>query len=241
ANHGNDYAWMIAAMWDLEQAVRSVLSYVDSSSALAWDNTLLIVTSDHSNSFMRLDPERIPARGMLPAMEWDGENWSYPDGDVSYGCCEHTNELVTIAARGPVRALELLRSLEGLPPAPASGELLDNTHVFRVLAGCADLDGEPVRHLILVIGDGMNLEHERAASLYLYGDDHSLAWHSDSLFPYRNWCTTWDIDTYDRYARLAGAPAWDPVDFDPALGYDTGLGGMEPLTGSREYFLTPLP
>jgi len=39
----------------------------------------------------------------------------------------------------------------------------------------------PAKNIILFIGDGMHLQHEIAASNYLFGEDFSLAWHS---FPY---------------------------------------------------------
>ena len=105
----------------------------------------------------------------------------------------------------------------------------------------AEQDPEPVTHLILILGDGMDLEHEIAASGYLYGEPDRLAWHSDSLFRFRGWCTTWDVDTYNRYAREAGAPTYDREDFDPDLGYSVSRGGIRPLEGFEEYFLTPLP
>ena len=83
----------------------------------------------------------------------------------------------------------------------------------------------PRRHVILIIGDGMQLEHEIAASRYLYGTDDGMSWHR---FPYQGYCSTWDIDAYDAYAAAAGARPYAPDDFDPRLGYDPARGGVAP-------------
>ena len=86
------------------------------------------------------------------------------------------------------------------------------------------VDGER-RHVILFIGDGMQLEHEIAASRYLTGTDDGLVFHG---FPYNNYVTTWDVTTYNRHAWSEGADPYDPNDFDPTLGYDPARGGEAP-------------
>jgi len=235
ANHHNHYTWMIGAMWDLEEAARMVMNYVDTSSVLDWDNTLVILTADHSNSFMRLTGDPVLGLGELPEMAGADPFWAYPGGEVVYGCAQHTNELVSFHGRFPERVIPLVESMEGSPPAPG-GRLLDNTHIFQLITGAADME-LPVPHVILIIGDGMNLAHEIAASRYLYGTDDGMAWQDERLFPYSNWCTTWDIDTYDRYAAAAGVEPYSPDSFDPAIGYDPQRGGLEPLQGERDYFL----
>ena len=229
ACHHNDYSWMIGAMWDLDRTVASVMEYIDTSTVLNAGNTLVVVTSDHANGYLRLFGRQPPAPGELPE-----------EGSVSWGCDVHTNEPVTLAAAGPERALDLLRSLEGSPPAPAATGFLDNTHIYDALAGCASLD-EPVPHLVLVIGDGMSPQVERAAGIYLHGEPRSLAWQDSTLFPYRALCTTWDVDTYNRYARWLGRRSYTEDGIDPALGYDVERGGRAPGEGDRDYYLTPLP
>jgi alkaline phosphatase len=235
ANHHNHYTWMIGAMWDLEEAAGAVMNYVDTSSVLDWDNTLVILTADHSNSFMRLTDDPVLGLGELPVMTGEDPEWAYPGGEVVYGCTQHTNELVSIHGRFPERVMPIVDSLEGKPPAPG-GRLLDNTHIFHLITGAADME-LPVTHVILIIGDGMNLAHEIAASRYLYGTDDGMAWQDDQRFPYSNWCTTWDIDTYDWYAAEAGVEPYSPAFFDPVIGYDPERGGFEPLQGERDYFL----
>lgn len=124
--------------------------------------------------------------------------------------------------------------LAGLILAAAAGVVL----VAFVSSG--DL---PFRHVILFVGDGMQLENEIAASRYLYGADHALAWHG---FPGRFVVSTWDVTTYDRFAWRAQRPRYERKVFFPELGYDISRGGSRPypdqLTGiDNAYFLTPLP
>ncbi|NTU49073.1 MAG: hypothetical protein HGA84_08750, partial [Syntrophobacteraceae bacterium] len=81
------------------------------------------------------------------------------------------------------------------------------------------------KHVILFVGDGMQLEHEVAASRYLYGGDAKLSFHQ---LPYKNSATTWDVTTYNRYAKLLGQAPYDPSQIIPTIGYDPLKGGFEP-------------
>ena len=64
ANHANDYRWMIGAMWDLDEAVRAAVEFVDRpGDDITWANTLLIVTSDHVTGSMRLNDGKRPGQG----------------------------------------------------------------------------------------------------------------------------------------------------------------------------------
>lgn len=99
------------------------------------------------------------------------------------------------------------------------------------------------RHIILFVGDGMHLEHENAASLYLYGRENALSFHK---LEYRGFVATWDVTTYNRYAFAGGLPPYDPKGFIPTIGYDPSQGGFEPYPANRTfiddaYFLTKLP
>lgn len=86
-------------------------------------------------------------------------------------------------------------------------------------------DPQLVTHIILFIGDGMQLAHEIAASRYLFGQDDALVFHR---FPYRGYVTTWDINTYNYWARRSEAPTFNPDHFLPWLGYDISKGGIQP-------------
>ncbi|HMA92346.1 MAG TPA: hypothetical protein VKP30_06650 [Polyangiaceae bacterium] len=82
------------------------------------------------------------------------------------------------------------------------------------------------RNVILMIGDGMQLEDEIAISRYLYGTDDGLLRHS---FPHQGYVTTWDVTSYNKYAALAGKPSYDPTDYDPIIGYDPAQAGVLPF------------
>jgi len=130
ANHAADYAWMVGAMHQLDEAVKAVVSYVDDpATALGWENTLLIVTADHANGYMRFDPARVLGRGDLPAQQ-PGVPPTYPGGEVAYRAPgAHTNEPVTIHAAGT--GARLFLEYEGLHHRFT--RLIDNTMVFEVM------------------------------------------------------------------------------------------------------------
>ena len=144
ANHAGDYRWMIGAMWDLDEAVRAAVEFVDrAGDGVTWDNTLLIVTSDHATGSMRLDDARRPGKGRLPAqapgMCPDRMSWcpGYPGGEVGYGSTGHLNEPVSIYAMGDAGLTKHLRQFEGAwyPCTP----LIDNTHLFHAMTNAAGI------------------------------------------------------------------------------------------------------
>ena len=98
-----------------------------------------------------------------------------------------------------------------------------STFAIKSLAG--NNDSKLVRHIILFIGDGMQLAHEVAASRYLFGRDDRLIFHG---FPYRGNVTTWDVNTYNYWAKKHNAPAFEPRRIQPWLGYDVSEGGIYP-------------
>ena len=146
ANHGNDYARMVGTTWDLHTAVKQIIAYVDQGGDdLHWGNTLLVVTADHGNSYMRLtgDPElgkgdlplQVPPEGYDVCGAYKTPFCEYPDGEVTYGVGEHTNELVRLYARGG--AAHLFDRFEG-EWYPCT-DIMDNTQVYRTLMMAAGL------------------------------------------------------------------------------------------------------
>lgn len=143
SNHANNYRNMIGGMWDLDRAIRAIEAYVDQpGDDIDWSNTVLIVTSDHANSFMRIDVSRKLAKGEFPLQQARpegstyGSSIVYPNGEVTYGVDangvdSHFNEPVTLYAKGPESVLALFRSWEGTWYAGTN--LLDNTQIFRVM------------------------------------------------------------------------------------------------------------
>jgi alkaline phosphatase len=134
ANHANDYAGMIGGVHDLDDAVRAAEAFVDlPGDDVSWDNTLVVVTADHGNGLMRLTGAPALGIGTLPAQA--GPPWTYPGGEVTWATTGHTNELVTLAARGA--GADLFSTLRGARyPGTA---IIDNTDIFAVLRQAAGL------------------------------------------------------------------------------------------------------
>jgi alkaline phosphatase len=98
--------------------------------------------------------------------------------------------------------------------------------VFLAPARLPGPDDHPsVRNVILFIGDGMSVASETAAARYLYGTDTGLAWHA---FAGHAYVATWDATAYNRNAKAAGSPPYNPRAFNPRLGYDTRREGAAP-------------
>jgi len=98
--------------------------------------------------------------------------------------------------------------------------------------------GPVAEHIILLIGDGMNIEHEIATSRYLYGKDFELSFHK---LPYKANVSTWDVTTYNHWAAALGMSPYSPDAIKPTLGYDPAKGGKKPyplgpeLSGAEDY------
>jgi alkaline phosphatase len=229
-NHGNDYENMIGGVYDLEIAVTEAENYIGSGvSGIDWSNTLVIVTSDHSNSYLRAQEEL--GEGDLPAQSGK----SYPDGEVSYGTGGHTNELVSVSARGAGATYfgELAGQIyEGT-------EIIDNTQIYDAMMNAATEAG--AEHIILFIGDGMNIEHEIAGSRYLYGEDFGLTWHDWGALEdgWTGYASTWDVSAYNKYATTAGVATYSESTYDPEIGYDPEQGGDTPYPVAMTFSGTP--
>lgn len=117
--------------------------------------------------------------------------------------------------------------------------LLALTMATSSLVGCgttATTNDTAVKNVILIIGDGMQLEHERAANNYLFGN------YTEGLsfwkYPYQAQSSTWDVTTYNKYATASGKAPWSAATstpeatktFDVLLGYDPARGGQTPLS-----------
>jgi alkaline phosphatase len=127
SNHSNDFSRMIGCMWDLDRAVRAISAFIDrADDTVDWSNTLLLVTADHANSYMRFNTTL--GAGDLPTQI----GASYPDGQISYATGSHTAELVTLRARG--NGADSLRDFAtqfpGLP-------IVDNTSVYQLSLAAA--------------------------------------------------------------------------------------------------------
>ena len=77
------------------------------------------------------------------------------------------------------------------------------------VSGVFEVQAKDAKHIILLIGDGMNIEHEIATSRYLYGKDFELSFHK---LPYQANVATWDVSTYKDWS----GGSYDPNAIDPS-------------------------
>ncbi len=155
ANHADDYKGLMGGMWDLDLAVKAVEAFIDQpGDGVDWSNTLVIITSDHGNSYMRINTAMKLAKGKLPQQNplSDGGaasgyatnvSYYYPGGEITYGfdgngLNSHTNEPVTVYARGA--GTQSLTALEGAW-YPGT-KLLDNTHIYKAMLDWLELTDE---------------------------------------------------------------------------------------------------
>ena len=114
-------------------------------------------------------------------------------------------------------------------------QILSATLMASVSMGClADSDAKQAKHIILLVGDGMNIEHEIAAGRYLFGKDFALSFHN---LPYQGNQATWDVTTYEYWS----GGKYDQKAIVPTIGYDPAKGGKVPyplgpeLPGAEAY------
>lgn len=138
ANHANDFQRMVGTTKDLNDGVQAVIDFINQpGDDIDWDNTLLIVTSDHSNSYMR-NQEKLAA-GDLPEQTgvgscgYGGPACTYPNNEVTYGTTNHTNELVRLYAVGA--GVEKFHKYQGTW-YPGT-RIVDNTQLFHMMMRAA--------------------------------------------------------------------------------------------------------
>jgi alkaline phosphatase len=133
ATHAGDFAWLVGAVWDLDQAVRAIAAFVDRpGDAVTWETTLVVVTADHANGHLRLG--RPLGKGALPSRGDGSHTWGAPGANAPSG---HTNELVTLAARG-AGAKALFSAVEGRW-YPGT-RIVDNTQIHDAMARAMGLE-----------------------------------------------------------------------------------------------------
>lgn len=129
ANHANQAARMIEEQIDFNQAVQSVVDWVDTHSN--WTETLLIVTADHETGLL-WGPSATPrftdivnnGPGLVPGLR--------------YNTTSHSNSLVPLHARGIGSELfaDHIRGSDPLAAAhwgTSAGLYVDNTDIFGVM------------------------------------------------------------------------------------------------------------
>lgn len=132
AAHANDTARLIEEQVDFNNAVKSVYEWVEQNSS--WDETLLIVTTDHGNSFVLGESSDLSiyhavepvAKHIMP--------------EVRYYSGNHTNELVRLYAKGNGEGLfeqHVIGKDDNFPiryrHTGTDGSYVQNIHIFDVV------------------------------------------------------------------------------------------------------------
>jgi alkaline phosphatase len=122
AMHDNQMGRMVEEMLDFRDSILAVIGWVETHGG--WDETLVIVTSDHDHLLWGPDADRIPfdplrdnGRGSLPAYRWLFD--------------DHSNALVPLFARGA--GAERLEA-RATDTDPYYGRYTGQTDVFHVMA-----------------------------------------------------------------------------------------------------------
>lgn len=137
ANHANDFRSMVGGVYDLNETVKSIEAFIDQpGDNIDWSNTLVIVTSDHGNSYMRINAAKALQKGQLPQQDANSAPvgsytpaFVYPSGEVSYASGAHTNEMTRVYAKG--EGAKLLGTFEG-SWYPGT-KIIDNTQIFKAM------------------------------------------------------------------------------------------------------------
>ncbi|MCB8890179.1 alkaline phosphatase [Vreelandella malpeensis] len=139
AAHANNLPRIIEEQIDFNEAVEAVVEWVENESS--WDDTLIIVTTDHGNGLLQgpdsdtraYSPIVNQGAGALPLVRWHSDT--------------HTRELVPLYAKGAGADyfLDIAEHEEGLAIYEGDEEShywVDNTDVFRASMNAFGLDAE---------------------------------------------------------------------------------------------------
>ena len=122
ASHSNESDRMIEEQIDFNKSVEAAVEWVEENSC--WDETLIIVTSDHETGYLTGPGEPDPiyppvenkGKGNLPGMEWHSGS--------------HTNKLVPFYAKGP--GAEIFEMIAG-EYDPIKGPFIQNTQIPQII------------------------------------------------------------------------------------------------------------
>ena len=126
ANHDNDFIKMLGAMYELNEAVRSIYDLINSKTTdMTLDNTIIIVTADHSTGMLRF--KRYLGKGKLPIVFTTKQHDAtvITNMQISYESKWHTNELVgcySIGAKSEIFKKYINKN-----------NIIDNTDIYNIL------------------------------------------------------------------------------------------------------------
>lgn len=135
-NHVEEYNQVVGGIYDLHMAVKAATDFVERpGDDIDWNNTVIIVTSDHANGYQHFNPDMLLGMGDIPEQINGGIygiGGVYPNGEVTYDTVKpfsHTNELVKLYATGA--QTDKLNKYIGLM-YPGT-DIMDNTQIAMFL------------------------------------------------------------------------------------------------------------
>jgi len=154
AAHNNDMNRMLGEVSDFNQAVQTVITWVEAlDNASDWNNTLVLVTGDHETGYLAAGPGQYPQqplgeispRTLTLEKQVAGSDlrasWEDTDNDSSIDMGEtiywawntrgHTNSLIPVYAQGA--GAELLDDYR-VNDDPVRGAYFDNTGLYAAMA-----------------------------------------------------------------------------------------------------------
>lgn len=144
AAHANDTGTLIEEAYDFHKAVAAVKQWVEQNSS--WEETLLIVTTDHGNA-LPLHPDS-EFNAFAPLTNAGKGNIPLDGTDVRYWSTQHTNELALLWAKG-AGIDQFANVIRGTDENFAkvvghndSGDYMDNTDIFNVAKALINRSGE---------------------------------------------------------------------------------------------------
>ena len=185
-NHDNDVDLMMREQVDFDNSVQAVMDWItDDTNNSSWDNTLLIVTSDHETGGI-WGPETVTDFGTLGSGDEDGHlddtiagTWNkvVDNGEgvmpgVQYTSGGHTNVLVPLWVKGAGDELfeQFATGLDTQADAfwtedqgwMWDGRYVDNTNIYDVMAEASNIP-EPTTMVLLGAGGLLMLRRRRSA------------------------------------------------------------------------------
>jgi len=154
AAHSNDMNRMLGEVIDFNQAVQTVIDWVEApGNDSDWNNTLVLVTGDHETGYLTSGPGQFPQQPLgevsprtlaLEKAVPDSSlraSWEDIDNDLlidpgetvywAWNSSGHTNSLIPLYAQGA--GAELLDGYQGNND-PVRGAYLDNTRLYALMA-----------------------------------------------------------------------------------------------------------
>ena len=126
ANHKHVYTKMLGGMFELNETVKTIYDLINSKSTdMTFNNTLIIVTADHSTGMLRFR-EKLH-KGELPFTftTKSKKTTVVTNRQISYKTDWHTNELVSCYCKG-ARSDILKKYIN-------KENIMDNTSIYKIL------------------------------------------------------------------------------------------------------------